>query len=111
MYFSTEAFEVESMLKKTEVSEQISQDEQFKVKEKLEVALLRLQALRKKSSELTRQCEELKKLSSERKEKRARVCSKCGDAIESGREITFRDSAGIETRYYHKECFEELLIS
>jgi translation initiation factor 2 gamma subunit (eIF-2gamma) len=108
MYFSTEAFEVESMLKKTEISEQISQDEQFKVKEKLEVALLRLQALRKKSSELTRQCEELKKLSSERKEK---VCSKCGDAIESGREITFRDSAGIETRYYHKECFEELLIS
>jgi len=96
------------MLKKTEISEQISQDKQFKVKERLEAALLRLQALRKKSSELTRQCEELKKLSSERKEM---VCSKCGDAIESGREITFRDSAGIETRYYHKECFEELLIS
>lgn len=108
MYFYTEACEVENMLKKTEISEQISQDEQFKVKEKLEIALLRLQALRNKSSELTRQCEELKKLRSEHKGK---VCSKCGDAIESGHEITFRDSAGIQTRYYHKECFEELLIS
>lgn len=108
MYFSTEAFEVESMLKKAETGEQIGQAEQFKVKEKLEGVLLRLQALRKNSSELTRQCEELKKLSLERKGK---VCSKCGDAVEAGCEITFRDSAGIETRCYHKECFEELLIS
>jgi len=108
LYFYTEALEVENMLKKTEISEQVSQDEKFKVKEKLEIALLGLQALRKTSSELMRQCEELKKLSSEHKGK---VCSKCGDSIESGHEIAFRDSAGIQTRYYHKECFQELLIS
>jgi len=108
MYLYTEAFEVENMLKKTEISEQITQDEQFKVKDKLEVALLRLQALRDKSSDLMRQFEELKKLRSEHKEK---VCSKCGDAIESGHEITFRNSAGTQNRYYHKECFEELLTS
>ena len=96
------------MLKKTEICEKISQDEQFKIKEKLETALLTLQVLKNKSSELMRQCEELKKLRSEHKGK---VCSKCGDAIESGHEIIFKGSAGMQTRYYHKECFEELLVS
>jgi len=104
MYFYAEAFEVEKMLKKTEISE----NEQFKVKERLESALITLQALREKSSQLMRQCEELKKL---RLELKGKVCSKCGEAIESGHEITFRDPAGIQIRYYHKECFEELLTS
>jgi hypothetical protein len=96
------------MLKKTETYDNPSQDGQFKVKEKLETALLILQALRNKSSELTRQCEELKKLRSEHKGK---VCSKCGYAIESGDEVMFKGSGGMQTRYYHKECFEELLVS
>jgi len=96
------------MLKKTEICGKISQDEQFKIKERLETALLTLQALKNKSSELMRQCEELKKLRSEHKGK---VCGKCGDVIESGHEIIFKGSSGMPTRYYHKECFEELLVS
>jgi hypothetical protein len=96
------------MLKKTETCDKISQDGQFKVKEKLEAALLVLQALRDKSSELMRQCEEIRKL---RLEHKGKVCSKCGDAIESGDEVIFKGSGGMQTRYYHKECFEELLVS
>ncbi|MDH5376562.1 MAG: hypothetical protein OEZ21_07525 [Candidatus Bathyarchaeota archaeon] len=96
------------MFNKTEISEQNNQHEQLKIREKIEIVLRKLQTLKNESSELISQCQELKKLRSEHKGK---VCSKCGYAIESGHEITFRDSAGTQTCYYHKECFEQLLIS
>ena len=94
------------MFKKTAV-EQISQDEQIKAKEKIEITLHKLQTLKNKSSELRQKCEELKSTLSENGGK-ALICSKCGDAIESGQEVVIKDSTGTKTRYYHKECFQDL---
>jgi hypothetical protein len=94
------------MFKKPAV-EQISQDEQLKAKEKIEGMLHKLQMLKNKSSELRRKCEELKSILSEHGGK-VLVCSKCGDAIESGQEVVIKDSTGTKERYYHKECFQDL---
>lgn len=98
------------MYKKTKISEQINHDEQLKIREKIEITLHKLQTLKNESSNLITQCEELKKLCLEHTGKML-LCSRCGDAIEARQEIVFRDSAGIQSRYYHKECFQALLTS
>jgi ATP-dependent 26S proteasome regulatory subunit len=94
------------MFKKTAV-EQISQDEQVKAREKIEIMRHKLQTLKNKSSELRQKCEELRNTLSE-DEGKVLICSKCGDAIESGQEVMIKDSTGTKKRYYHKECFQDL---
>jgi hypothetical protein len=82
-------------------------DEQVAAKEKIEFTLTRLQMLKHKIIELRLQCEELQKLHLENKEKPL-LCSECGCAIEQGKEVIVRDSAGKEMGHYHKECFHAL---
>jgi len=95
------------MFKKIAV-EQVSQDEQVKAKEKIDSMMHKLQTLKNKSLELRQKCENLKNTLSE-DEGKVLTCSKCGGAIEPGQEVVIKDSTGTKTRYYHKECFQDLI--
>ena len=95
------------MFKKRAV-EQVSQDEQVEAKEKIDSMMRKLQTLKNKSLELRQKCEKLKNTLSE-DEVKMLTCNKCGGAIESGQEVVIKDSTGTKTRYYHKECFQDLI--
>jgi prefoldin subunit 5 len=90
------------------VKEKPYHDDVVEPEEKVEAVLARLQSLKCKVSELRMQCEELKKLQSE-KQKKALVCNKCGKLIKQGKEITIKGSLGEVRSYYHRECFKALL--
>jgi hypothetical protein len=79
-------------------------------KEKVQVALARLQSLKCKVSELRAQCEALRTLKSE-KQMKALVCNECGKPIKEGNEITIKDTFGVVKRYYHENCFKTFLSS
>jgi hypothetical protein len=79
-------------------------------KEKVQVALARLQSLKCKVSELRAQCEALRKLQSE-KQMKALVCNECGKLIREGNEITIKDTFGAVKSYYHGNCFKRILSS
>ncbi len=93
------------MIKKTEIFEHTNGDEQLATREKIEVTLIKLQMLKGEISELRLQCEKLKKVYSESKNK-ALLCNECGDPIEQGQEVTVKNFTGTEKSYYHKECFQ-----
>ena len=78
-------------------------------KEKVEAALDRLKALKCQISELRAQCEELKKLESEKR--KGLTCSECGKRVEQGEEVTLKDSFGKVKGYYHKDCFKAIWLS
>ena len=78
-------------------------------KEKVEAALARLKSLKCQVSELRAQCEELKKLESEKQE--GLKCSQCGKLIEQGQEVTLKDSSGKVKGCYHRDCFKEIWVS
>jgi len=94
------------MFKKKATSNQIDQGEQANTREKIEITLHKLQALKDKISELRCQCEELRELGLESK---VSLCSECGNAIEPDQEVVVKDSTGMERRYYHMKCFQTLL--
>jgi len=79
-------------------------------KEKVEAALVRLQSLKCKVSELRVQCEELKKLQLE-KQKEALLCNECGKLINHGQEVTLKDLFGKVKSHYHKDCFKAIWLS
>ncbi|MBT0159853.1 hypothetical protein G4O51_07695 [Candidatus Bathyarchaeota archaeon A05DMB-2] len=78
-------------------------------KERIEAALVMLQSLKNKVSELRLQCETLKKLQSEKQ--KDLVCGTCGKRIEAGQEVTLKDSFGNVRGYYHKDCFKAIWLS
>jgi hypothetical protein len=78
-------------------------------KEKAEAALAKLQYLKNQISELTMQCEALKKRQSNRQ--RGLICSECGKSIESGQEVVLKSSFGKSDSYYHKNCFKAIWLS
>jgi hypothetical protein len=96
------------MFKNIEVDYQFHRYEQPKVKEEVEATLRKLQLLRNRISELRVQCEELRRLSSETRE--GILCNECGKAVDPSEEIVIKDSDGIETARYHKECFKLLWV-
>jgi uncharacterized protein with PIN domain len=75
-------------------------------KEQIETTLIRLNSLKVKVTELRIKCEKLKSLQTEKLEKR---CKECNKKIIRGKEVTFKDSSGKITQYYHKHCFETLV--
>jgi len=79
-------------------------------KEKVQVALARLQSLKCAVSELRAECEALRKLRSEEPSE-ALVCSKCGKLIKEGDEITVKDNFGAVKSRYHGDCFKKILSS
>ena len=95
------------MFEKTEVCEQTGQNDEMKEREKIEAALLKLQTLKSRISELRLQCEQLQKQKLKDEDKEV-VCDECGKEIESGQEVRVKASAGSKDRYYHKECFQAL---
>jgi len=96
------------MLKKTEAWDHSCNNEKTRAKERAEVVLQRLQALKSKVSELRLQCEELRKQRLEEQSK-GLLCSECGSSIEPGQEVVIKDSDGTIRNYYHPKCFKELL--
>jgi uncharacterized protein with PIN domain len=78
-------------------------------KEKVEIALVKLQSLKSQISELRIQCEALKKRQSERQKEL--TCSECGKSIERGQEVVLKGSFGKLERYYHKSCFKTIWLS
>jgi chromosome segregation ATPase len=109
------------MFRKKATIEQSNQDEKAYSREKIDVTLRKLQALKDKISEIRHQCEELRKQVSANKvfenrvsenkvsENKASLCNQCGNAIEPNQEVVVKDSAGIERRHYHAKCFQALL--
>ena len=79
-------------------------------KEKVQVALARLQSLKCKVSELRAQCEALRKLQSE-KQTKVLVCNECGKPIKEGNKVTVKDTFGAIKSYYHEDCFKTILSS
>jgi uncharacterized protein with PIN domain len=79
-------------------------------KEKTQAVLARLQSLKCKVSELRVQCEDLKKLQSE-KQMKTLVCNECGKPIREGNEITVKNTLGTVKSYYHEDCFKAILSS
>lgn len=79
-------------------------------KEKVEAALARIRSLKRQVSNLRAQCEELKKLESE-KQKGALVCNECGKHIRQGQEVMLKDSFGRVKSHYHRDCFKAIWLS
>jgi hypothetical protein len=95
------------MFDRTKKSEEINGEGQLDAKERIEITLVKLHALKEKISELRLQCEELRKKRSENKQS-GLSCAECGKPIEPNQEIEIKDSNGTTMRSYHKECFEGL---
>lgn len=74
-------------------------------KEKVDIAMARLQSLKCKVAELRLYCEELKKWQSE-SQTPVLVCNECGKHIKQGQEVILKDSLGKVKSYYHKDCFK-----
>jgi len=90
-----------------EVDETHYNTDAVKNKETIEAVLARLQSLKCKVSELRLQCEELKKLHSE-KQIEALLCNECGKTIRKGQEVTVKDCDGEVKSYYHRDCFKTI---
>jgi hypothetical protein len=120
-----EVFRLENMFRKKTTIGQSNQEERANSREKMDVTLRKLQALKDKISEIRHQCEELRKQVSANKvfenkvfenkvsenkvsENKASLCNQCGNAIEPNQEVVVKDSAGIERRHYHTKCFQAL---
>ena len=76
-------------------------------KEKIEITLNRLNALKLKVTELRVRCEKLKKLQKEKLEEKR--CNRCKKKILLDKEVVFKNSAGKNKHYYHNHCFETLI--
>jgi hypothetical protein len=100
----------QSQVQKMQVNETRRDCEAGERREKVEVTLVRLQSLKHQVSELRKQCEELRKLQSE-KQNTALVCRECGNPINQGEEITLKNSFGNLSSYYHKDCFKAIWLS
>ena len=74
-------------------------------RKKIEIAMARLQSLKRNVAELRLHCEALKKYQSEN-QTLALVCNECGKHIKEGQEVTLKDSLGKVKSYYHKDCFK-----
>ncbi len=90
---------------KMEIKETHNHDCFVEQKEKIDIAMARLQSLKLKVAELRLHCEELKKLQSE-SQMPALLCNECGKHITQGQEVTLKDSLGKVKGYYHKDCFK-----
>lgn len=95
------------MFKKTEFCGHTTLNEQLEAKERMQVTLQKLQALKSRVSELRIQCEELQKMNQDRGG--TVLCDECGRAIDSEQGIEARNF-GQEARHYHKECFRKLWL-
>jgi hypothetical protein len=95
------------MSKKTELCGNAALSEQVEAKEKAQIMLQKLQALKNRVSELRAQCEKLQKISEDRDN--ALLCDGCGGAIEPEQGIEAKNF-GQEARHYHKECFRKLWL-
>jgi hypothetical protein len=96
------------MLEKVELRDPPRTNQQILTKEKAEVVLQRLQALKSKVSVLRLHCEELKKLLLEEHSEEP-LCQECGTPIEPGLEIVIKDSDGTARTFYHQKCFKHVL--
>lgn len=96
------------MLTKVEAWDHSSNNEQIRAKERTDVVLQRLQALKSEVYELRLQCEELRKQRLEEQDK-GLLCSECGNSIEPGQEVMIKDSDGTVRNCYHPKCFKEFL--
>jgi predicted RNase H-like nuclease (RuvC/YqgF family) len=92
------------MLKKTELYEEESLNEEIDAKKTIEDTLRKLQALKERISELRAHFEELQTHSEAKSGMR---CDECGHFIEQGEQIEAKNF-GQNTHYYHKECFRKL---
>jgi len=90
---------------KMQIKETHNHDYLVEHKEKIEIAMARLQSLKCKVAELRLHCEELKKWQPE-SQTPALVCNECGKHIKHGQEVILRDSLGEVKSCYHKYCFK-----
>jgi hypothetical protein len=95
------------MFDRTKKSEEMNGEGQLDPRERIQIALVKLQALKEKISELRLQCEEMKEKRSEDKES-GMLCAECGKPIEPNQEVEIKDSNGATMRSYHKKCFDGL---
>ena len=93
-----------------EVNKTRHRSDMVELKEKIQIALAKLQALKCQVSELRAQYEALRKLQSE-KQMKALVCNGCGKPIKEGNKVTVKDTFGAVKNYYHEDCFKTILSS
>ena len=113
------------MFEKTELCEQVDEDSQREIRQKIEVTLYRLQELRGRIEELKRKCEEIRKAErttqSEHREntpehendvprqtENVLHCDKCGHTLDPEQQVVIKDSNGTERSHYHTKCFQAL---
>ena len=77
-------------------------------KERVQIALSRLQVLKNDIFQLRSQCQELKRLCS-KEGNQGLMCGLCGSAITPNQEVTFDNHIHQEKSHYHRECFKSLL--
>jgi hypothetical protein len=90
----------------TECSRNISERN---AREQVETAIVRLQFLKGRVSELTQRCEDLRRLRTEKTRDLAMACDECGKKIGMNQPILVKDSNGRVISHYHQECFRALL--
>jgi hypothetical protein len=96
-----------AMLEKAELWDPPHTNQRMMTKEKVEVVLQRLQALKSKVSVLRLHCEELRKLRLEEHNGEP-ICQECGTSIGPGL-VVIKDSDGTVKTFYHQKCFKNVL--